>query len=236
MAKQVLLIEDDPQAARFISAVLGEAGFAVQWIDNGAEGLRAARLGQHHCLVLDRQLEGIDGLGLLTLLRSEGKDLPVLILSAMASTDERVRGLRAGADDYLAKPFAPAELIARIEALLRRRSAEAALPGALSCGDLHMNVMTGMVTRGGMPVSLSPRSSQLLAFLLHHKDEVVTRRAILEQVWRYDFNPGTNVIDVHISNLRRSIDPPGLPRLLHTIRGIGYRLSENDRHASASRP
>ncbi|MDP3908557.1 response regulator transcription factor [Novosphingobium sp.] len=226
MTKKVLLIEDDPKTARFICASLQEAGFAVDCAYNGIDGLNLARSGAHHCIVLDRLMEGVEGLTLLRTLRGEGCDIPVLILSAIGSTDERVRGLRAGADDYLTKPFASAELLARIESVLRRKSPDGPAQARLSCDDLRMDLMTGQVSRAGQPLSLSPRGSQLLAFFLRHKGEVVTRRMILEQVWHYDFDPGTNVIDVHVSNLRRSIDMPGLPRLLHTIRGLGYRLCD----------
>lgn len=227
MTKKVLLIEDDPQTARFIGQSLLEAGFAVERADNGIDGLKIARADVHHCIVLDRLMEGIDGLSLLRALRDEGDNTPVLILSAIGTTDERVRGLRAGADDYLIKPFASSELIARIEALVRRNSAGVPALVELSCEDLHMDVITGRVTRDDKLLNLSPRGAQLLGYLLRHKGEVVTRRMILEQVWHYDFDPGTNVIDVHVSNLRRSIDLPGMPRLLHTIRGVGYRLGEN---------
>lgn len=229
MTKKVLLIEDDPQTAKFIGQSLQEAGFAVERADNGIDGLKIAQTGAHHCVVLDRLMEGIDGLSLLRVLREEEYNTPVLILSAIGTTDERVRGLRAGADDYLTKPFASSELIARVESLIRRNSTSAPAQVELSCEDLRMDVMAGRVTRGDKPLSLSPRGLQLLGYLLRHKGEVVTRRMILEQVWHYDFDPGTNVIDVHVSNLRRSIDLPGMPRLLHTVRGVGYRLGENRR-------
>lgn len=227
MTKKVLLIEDDPQTAQFIGQSLLEAGFAVERADNGIDGLKLARSGTYHCIVLDRLMEGMDGLALLRALRDEEDNTPVLILSAIGSTDERVRGLRAGADDYLTKPFASTELIARIESLMRRNVAGVPAQVELSCEDLRMNVMTGQVTRAGQPLSLTPRGAQLLGFLLRHKGEVVTRRMILEQVWHYDFDPGTNVIDVHVSNLRRSIDLPDMAGLLHTIRGVGYRLGEH---------
>lgn len=228
---KVLLIEDDAQTARFIGQSLEEAGFAVEHADNGLDGLTTARACAHHCVVLDRLMEGLDGLSLLRALRAEGCNTPVLILSALGATDERVRGLRAGADDYLTKPFASTELVARIESLMRRNCSSAPAQVELWCEDLHMDVLSGRVTRGDKPLSISPRGSQLLAYFLRHKGEVVTRRMILEQVWHYDFDPGTNVIEVHVSYLRRSIDLPGMPRLLHTIRGVGYRLGENRRGA-----
>ncbi len=227
MSQHVLLVEDDPQTADYISASLSEAGCVVDHASDGAMGLKMARTGEHHCLVLDRMIEKIDGLAVLRMLRTEGCDTPVLILSAIGSTDERVRGLREGADDYLVKPFASAELVARVEALMRRRPAHSAVLTELSCHDLQMDVVSGHITRAGKSIHLSPRGTQLLAFLFRNKGKAVTRRMILEQVWHYDFDPGTNVIDVHISNLRRAIDPPGLTPLLHTVRGVGYRLCVN---------
>ena len=227
MTKNVLLIEDDLHTAKFVSRALLEAGFAVEHIDNGIGGLEYARSGNYRCIVLDRLMEGMDGLTLLRTLRADEDNTPVLILSAVGSTDERVRGLRAGADDYLIKPFASTELIARIESLVRRNTAGIPAEIELSCEDLRMDVMSGRVTRAGQLLSLTPRGLQLLAFLLQHRGEVVTRRMILERVWHYDFDPGTNVIDVHVSNLRRAIDLPGMAPLLHTIRGVGYRLGES---------
>lgn len=227
LTKKILLIEDDLHTARFVAHSLLDAGFAVEHVDNGISGLNRTRSGTYRCIVLDRLMEGMDGLTLLRTLRGEEDNTPVLILSAIGSTDERVRGLRAGADDYLIKPFASTELIARIESLMRRNMAGVPAEVELSCEDLRMDVMTGRVTRAGQPLGLTPRGLQLLAFLLRHKGKVVTRRMILERVWHYDFDPGTNVIDVHISNLRRSIDLPGMTCLLRTIRGVGYRLGEN---------
>ncbi len=226
LTRKVLLIEDDPNTASFIRQSLEEAGFTVDCAFNGIDGLNRARSGAQQCIVLDRLMEGIEGLSLLRSLRSEGSTVPVIILSAIGSTDERVRGLQAGADDYLTKPFASSELLARIESLLRRNAPSVPAQVELCCGDLRMDLMTGQVSRAGKLLNLPPRGSQLLAFFLRHKGEVVTRRMILEQVWHYDFDPGTNVIDVHVSNLRRLIDQPGLPRLLQTIRGAGYRLSD----------
>lgn len=222
--RHVLLVEDDPHTARFVGASLKDAGCVVEIAVDGLAGLALARAGNHECVVLDRNLPEMDGLSLLQRLRSEGYDTPVLILSALGSTDERVRGLNCGADDYLVKPFASTELVARVDSLLRRSARRANPTTRLSCEDLHLDMQRGLATRAGEPLSLSPRGMQLLAFLLRHKGKVVTRRMILEQVWQYDFDPGTNVIDVHVSNLRKVIDPPGMPRLLQTVRGVGYRL------------
>lgn len=222
--RHVLLVEDDLQTAQFIGASLTEAACQVDHAADGPAGLKLARSGNYDCLVLDRNLPGIDGLNLLRTLRGAEFDAPVLILSALGSTDERVRGLNGGADDYLVKPFASAELVARVDSLMRRHARRSTLTAGLSCDDLHVDLARGLASRAGKPLTLSPRGMQLLTFFLHHKGKAVTRRMILEQVWHYDFDPGTNVIDVHVSNLRKVIDLPGLPRLLHTVRGVGYRL------------
>lgn len=220
----VLLVEDDLATTRFVGASLAAANCVVDHAADGFAGLNLARGGDYDCLVLDRNLPGIDGLSLLHELRDAKCAAPVLILSALGSTDERVRGLNGGADDYLVKPFASAELVARVQSLMRRHMRRPETHAQLSFADLQLDLARGQASRAGRPLTLSPRAMQLLAFFLQHKGKAVTRRMILEQVWHYDFDPGTNVIDVHVSNLRKVIDLPGLPRLLHTVRGVGYRL------------
>jgi two-component system OmpR family response regulator len=225
---RILCVEDDPTTADYIAKGLGEAGFAVDVAGDGRDGLVQASSGHYDAIVLDRMLPGMDGLAVLSALRAGGVTTPVLMLSALSSLDERVRGLRAGSDDYLAKPFAFAELLARLEAVRRRGTA----PGTdapvtkLSYADLEVDLLTRKVTRGGRRIELQPREFRLLEFLLAHQGQVVTRTMLLEDVWDYHFDPGTNVIDVHVSRLRKKLDEGGAPSLLHTVRGAGYRLGE----------
>lgn len=225
---RILCVEDDPTTADYIAKGLGEAGFTVDVAGDGRDGLFQASSGHYDAIVLDRMLPGMDGLAVLSALRAGGVTTPVVMLSALSSLDERVRGLRAGSDDYLAKPFAFAELLARLEAV-RRRSSGA--PGEapvtrLSYADLEVDLLARRVTRGGRRIDLQPREFRLLEFLLTHQGQVVTRTMLLEDVWDYHFDPGTNVIDVHVSRLRKKLDEGGAPSLLHTVRGAGYRLGE----------
>jgi two-component system OmpR family response regulator len=173
-------------------------------------------------MVVDRMLPGLDGLALIRSLRAAGKKTPALILSALGEVDDRVEGLRAGGDDYLVKPFAFAELLARLDALRRRTESETATQTALRVGDLEMDLLTRMVRRAGRPIDLQPREFRLLEYLLRHSGQVVTRTMLLENVWDYNFDPQTNVIDVHISRLRSKIDKDFQRPLLHTVRGAGY--------------
>jgi len=175
--------------------------------------------------VLDRMLPRLDGFAVLGALRAAGIATPILVLSALGTAEERVKGLNAGADDYLAKPFAFAELLARVRLLARRRHPEQAVPTTLRCGNLEMDLLSRKVRRGERRVDLQPREFRLLEYLLRHADQVVTRTMLLEGVWDYHFDPGTNVIDVHVSRLRRKLDEGGEEPLLHTVRGAGYRLS-----------
>jgi two-component system OmpR family response regulator len=226
---RILCVEDDPTTADYIAKGLGEAGFAVDVAGDGRTGLEQASNGHYDAIVLDRMLPGMDGLTMLSTLRAGGNTTPVVMLSALSSLDERVRGLRAGSDDYLAKPFAFAELLARLEAV-RRRSTAASGDGPvtkLSYADLEVDLLTRKVTRGGRKIELQPREFRLLEFLLAHQGQVVTRTMLLEDVWDYHFDPGTNVIDVHVSRLRKKLDEGGAPSLLHTVRGAGYRLGES---------
>ena len=220
---RVLVIEDDPEAARFLVKGLKESGHVVDHADNGNDGLFLAQSEKHDVMVIDRMLPGMNGLAIIETLRKGGRKTPVLILSALGEVDERVRGLRAGGDDYLTKPFAFAELLARIEALGRRGDAEAPKT-TLVVGDLKMDLLARSVSRDGQEIELQPREFRLLEYLMRHAGHVVTRTMLLENVWDYHFDPQTNVIDVHISRLRQKIDKGFARPLLHTVRGAGYSL------------
>ena len=220
---RVLVIEDDPEAARFLVKGLKESGHVVDHADNGKDGLFLAQSEKHDVMVIDRMLPGMNGLAIIETLRKEGRKTPVLILSALGEVDDRVRGLRAGGDDYLTKPFAFAELLARIEALGRRGDAEAAKT-TLLVDDLKMDLLARSVSRDGKEIELQPREFRLLEYLMRHSGHVVTRTMLLENVWDYHFDPQTNVIDVHISRLRQKIDKGFTRPLLHTVRGAGYSL------------
>ena len=227
---RILCVEDDPTTADYIAKGLSEAGFTVDIAADGRDGLFQASDGSYDAIVLDRMLPGMDGLAVLSALRAGGVTTPVVMLSALASLDERVRGLRAGSDDYLAKPFAFAELLARIEAVRRRAAPQGSGDTPitkLSFDDLEVDLLSRRVTRAGRKVELQPREFRLLEFLLRHRDQVVTRTMLLEGVWDYHFDPGTNVIDVHVSRLRKKLDDGGAKPLLHTVRGAGYRLGES---------
>lgn len=227
MTKKILVVEDDETTGDYIASGLEQNGFVVDRARDGRDGLFHATDGNYAAIVLDRMLPGMDGLAVLSALRAAGIHTPVIVLSALGSTDERVKGLKAGSDDYLAKPFAFSELLARIEALQRRGSA--AVPEVattLSCGNLNMDLLTRRVERGGARIEVQPREFRLLELLLRNQGQVVTRTMMLEEVWDYHFDPGTNVIDVHISRLRKKIDEGSDTPLLHTVRGVGYMLSE----------
>ena len=224
MAQRVLIVEDDEPTANYIVKGLTEQGMVVDRAANGRDGLFLATDGSYDAIVLDRMLPQMDGMAVLGALRAANITTPVLILSALGSADERVAGLTAGSDDYLTKPFAFAELLARLKILMRRGATTPAVETRLTCDDLEMDLLSRKVKRAGKPIDLQPREFRLLEHLLRHADQVVTRTMLLEHVWDYHFDPGTNVIDVHISRLRRKIDD-GHPRpLLHTVRGAGYRL------------
>ena len=223
---RILLIEDDPETSRFIRRGLEEAGHVLDHAGDGKRGLLLALDADHDALVVDRMLPGLDGLSIVRSLRAAGRDTPVLVLSALGEVDDRVEGLRAGGDDYLVKPFALAELSARLEALARRRSVTAGGDAApvtrLAVADLEMDLLARTVKRAGQAVELKPREFRLLEHLLRHAGQVVTRTMLLEAVWDYHFDPQTNVIDVHVSRLRRKIDRGFGPPLIHTVRGAGY--------------
>ena len=224
---RVLIIEDDPEAVEYMVKGLKESGHVADHAIDGEDGFQMAQGEEYDVLVVDRMLPGLDGLSLVGRLRAEGNQTPVLFLSALGTVDDRVKGLRAGGDDYLVKPYAFAELLARIEALVRRqRPAEAQT--RLRVGDLEMDLLARRVARGGTRIELQPRQFRLLEYLMKHAGQVVTRTMLLENVWEYHFDPQTNVIDVHISRLRAKIDKGFARPLLNTVRGAGYCIRETE--------
>jgi two-component system OmpR family response regulator len=220
---RALLIEDDAAIASFVMRGLEEAGFAVDRFGDGEAGLSAATEESYDVAIVDVMLPKRDGLSVIQELRRRGVALPVLILSAKRSVDDRVRGLQTGGDDYLTKPFAFAELLARVQALVRRAT-RAVEPTTLAVGDLVLDLLSRQVTRGGTAVELRPREWSLLEFLMRNAGRVVSKTMILSHVWDYEFDPQTNVVDVLVSRLRERIDRPFVKKLLHTVRGVGYVL------------
>lgn len=220
---RILIIEDDPVIADFVAKGLRESGFAVDQAADGETGLRRALDERYDALIVDLMLPRLDGLALIDTLRARGRRTPVLILSARHSVDDRVRGLQAGGDDYLTKPFAFAELVARLQALIRRATG-AAEPTRFTVGDLTLDLLTRQVERAGRPLDLRPREYALLEYLMRHPGHVVTKTMILSHVWGYNFDPGTNVVDVLVSRLREKLDRNFDTKLLHTVRGVGYVL------------
>ncbi|MDI1301796.1 MAG: response regulator transcription factor [bacterium] len=225
---RILLIEDDPLIADFIEKGLKEAGHAVHAVRDGRDGLFAATGEEVDAIILDRMLPGLDGLDILKMLRAAGKATPVLMLSSLGDVDQRVEGLREGADDYLVKPFAFVELLARLEGLSRRQETAPREQTRLVLADLEIDLLKRQVKRAGHSIELQPREFRLLEYLMRHADQVVTRTMLLEAVWDYHFDPQTNVIDVHISRLRQKIDRDHDKPLLHTVRGAGYLLGQRD--------
>ncbi|MEQ8825495.1 MAG: response regulator transcription factor [Filomicrobium sp.] len=223
---RMLIVEDDSETATFLIKALKESGHTAEWSADGVTGLETAREGAFDVLLIDRMLPEMDGLTLIQTLRKEGNQTPVLVLSALGEVDDRVKGLKAGGDDYLTKPYAYAELLARVEALSRRM-----IPGEQSTrlvvGDLVLDRLSHAVSRAGEPIILQPREYRLLEYLMKHAGQVVTRTMLLENVWDYHFDPQTNVIDVHISRLRSKIDKAFDKPLLHTVRGAGYVVRED---------
>jgi two-component system OmpR family response regulator len=224
---KLLVVEDDRETAAYLVKGLGESGYTVDRASDGREGLFHASSGGYDAIVLDRMLPGMDGLAVLGALRAAAIPTPALILSALGSVDDRVRGLRAGGDDYLVKPFAFSELLARIEALLRRGAAVPATT-RLQVADLELDLLTRTVKRNGKTIELLPREFRLLEYLMRNAGHVVTRTMLLEHVWDYHFDPQTNVVDVHVSRLRQKIDKSFERPLLHTVRGAGYCLRGSD--------
>lgn len=224
MSRRVLVVEDDADTADYVLKGLREAGFTAEHTADGRDGLYLATASGFDAIILDRMVPGMDGLSVLKALRAAGLQTPVLILSALSHLDERVKGLRAGGDDYLTKPFGFSELSARLDNLMRRGAAQP-VETKLAVGDLALDLLSRRVTRAGKPLDLLPRELKLLEYLLRHRDRVVTRTMLLEEVWDYRFDPHTSVIDTHISRLRKKIDEGFARPLLHTVRGSGYRLS-----------
>ena len=224
---RILVIEDDPTVGQYIVSGLKDSGHDVEIADEGLKGLRAATAGNFDVLVVDRMLPKMDGLTLIETVRMAGNTTPVLILSALGEVDDKVQGLKAGGDDYLAKPFAFLELLARIEALARRASIKEDVT-SLQVDDLSIDLITRKVLRQEVEIMLKPREFQLLEYMMRNTGQVVTRAMLLEAVWNYHFDPQTNVIDVHISRLRQKIDKDFTASLIHTVRGVGYVLGSSD--------
>jgi two-component system OmpR family response regulator len=222
---KVLLVEDNERVATFMKKGLIEAGHTIDHADNGRDGMFLAASEPYDVIIMDRMLPGcVDGLGIIAALRKAGSKIPILILSALSDVDERIRGLQSGGDDYLVKPFAFGELLARLDALVRR-SQDNSAETTLVLDDLSVDLLSRKVTRGGKPVSLQPREFKLLEYLMRHANQVVTRTMLLENVWDYRFDPQTNVVDVHVSKLRHKIDAGFARPLLRTIRNAGYMLT-----------
>ena len=227
MSRKILIVEDDAATAAYLARGLGEAGYLVETCGDGRDGLLLASEGVFDLIVADRMLPGLDGLAMIGAVRAAGIDTPALILSALASVDDRVDGLRAGGDDYLCKPFSFAELSARVDALVRRADRAATEPQRtrLAVGDLEMDLLARTVVRAGRTIPLGGREFNLLEFLARHAGQVVTRTMMLEKIWNYHFDPGSNVVDVHIGRLRRKLEDGFASPILHTVRGAGYKLS-----------
>ena len=221
---KILIVEDDREAAAYLVKAFRESGYAADHAADGLDGYAMAREGDYDVLVVDRMLPKLDGLSLIRSLREQKVETPVLILSALGQVDDRVKGLRAGGDDYLPKPYAFSELLARVEVLARRRVGAAGEPTLYRIGDLELDRLSHRVVRSGQEILLQPREFRLLEYLMKHAGQVVTRTMLLEHVWDYHFDPQTNVIDVHVSRLRTKIDKGFDRPLIHTIRGAGYMV------------
>ncbi len=223
---RVLVIEDDAQTAQEIMAELNRHGFITEHAGTGAQGLEQAMTGRFDIMTVDRMLPDTDGLNVVSRLREQGLDVPVLMLSALSDIDERIRGLRAGGDDYLTKPFVPEEMVARIEVLLRR-TLQAAQANRLRVADIELDIIKRTAKRDDQDLDLLPTEYKLLEYLMRNSGQVVTRMMIFEAVWNYHFDPGTNIIDVHVGRLRKKIDPPTVSPLIKTIRGTGFMFCES---------
>lgn len=225
---RILVIEDDPEVLAFVAKGLTEQGHTVDEATDGKAGLLLATTESYDVMVIDRMLPEIDGLTIVKSIRGADNSTPLLILSALGEVDNRVEGLRAGGDDYLTKPFAFSELLARIEALARRSERLAEPETTLKVADLELNLLARTASRAGENIDLQPREFRLLEYLMRHAGQVVTRTMLLEQVWDYNFDPQTNVIDVHVSRLRGKIDKRFEPHLIQTVRGAGYMIDAPD--------
>ncbi|WP_406851291.1 response regulator transcription factor [Herbaspirillum huttiense] len=223
---KLLIVEDNERVALFLKKGLSESGYEVHHADNGRDGMLLATSTPYAAIIMDRMLPGgIDGLSIIEALRKTGNKVPILILSAMAEVDDRIKGLQSGGDDYLVKPFSFGELLARVEAIARR-ARESTEKTYLVIGNLHLDVMKHKVYRDGKALTLQPREFLLLEYLMRHANQVVTRTMLLQNVWNYDFDPQTNVVEVHISKLRQKLDGDSRPSILRTIRNAGYMLTD----------
>jgi two-component system OmpR family response regulator len=220
---KLLLVEDDKESAKYLVKGLKEQGYVVDHADNGKDGLFLAASEKYDAMIIDRMVPEIDGVTIIQTLRASGNETPMIILTALDKVEERVKGLKAGADDYLAKPYSFTELTARLEAITRRKSGEKATT-RLTCGELEMDLLTRNVRRGGKEIDLQAREFALLEYLMRNSGTVVTRTMLLEHVWDYNFDPQTNVIDVHISRLRQKVDKGFDKSMIQTLRGAGYKL------------
>jgi two-component system OmpR family response regulator len=219
---KVLLIEDDNETAKEVTAELVDRGFEVDWAATGIDGLDMARVGEPDVMIVDRLLPGMDGLTIIEALRKDRVRTPVLVLSALGAIDDRVRGLRMGGDDYLTKPFALIELIARLEALLRRPADNRET--TLRVGPLEVDLLARAAKRDGRSIDLLPREFRLLEYMMRRKDQLLTRAMLFEEVWNFKFVPQTNLVDVHMGRLRRKVDNPSEPPMIHSVRGVGFIL------------
>ncbi len=224
---RILLIEDDQVIADFIQKGMKEAGFAIEHFDDGMVGLHAALTQDYDVGILDLMLPSLDGLSILDRLRQEKKNLPIIILSAKRTVDDRISGLRHGGDDYLIKPFSFSELLARVESLLRRAQ-HVVEPTSLSFHDLTLDLLARTVVRSGTKIDLQPKEFALLAYMIRNVGHVVSKTMIMERVWDYNFDPGTNVVEARISKLREKVDKGFAPPLIHTVRGLGYVIKRNN--------
>jgi two-component system OmpR family response regulator len=221
---KLLLIEDDAQTADFVRRGLVELGHVSDYAATGIDGLTAAIVGRYDAIILDRNLPELDGLSVLKALRAKGDRTPVLLLSALGQVDDRIAGLQAGSDDYLAKPFSFGELVARLEAIVRRHRDPDTTQGTRQTGSLTLDLLGRTAMRKGRRIELLNKEYQLLDYLTRHAGQVVTRTMLIEAIWDYNFDPGTNVVDVHVSRLRAKIDGPDDSPMIRTVRGSGYRL------------
>ena len=221
---KILLIEDDNEAAKYLQKGLREQGHVVDHADQGKDGLFLATSEKYDAMIIDRMIPEVDGLTVVQTLRASGNETPIILLTALDKVEEKVKGLKAGADDYLAKPYSFTELLARLDTITRRKSGDKATQTKLTCGDLEMDLLTRSVKRAGKDIDLQAREFALLEYLLRNSGQVVTRTMLLEHVWDYNFDPQTNVIDVHISRLRQKIDKGFEKSMIQTLRGAGYKL------------
>jgi len=224
---KILIVEDDRASANFLARGLRESGFGADVAQDGVEGLELGADGRYDALIVERALPRLDGLQVIETLRRAGHEVPVLVISNLADVDDRVRVLRAGADDYIVKPYAVAEVIARLEAVLRRREKGGVTP-VVRIADLELDRLSRTVRRGGTAIKLQPREFRILEYLLRHADQVVTRTMLLEALWDFNFDPQTNVIDVHISRLRARVDKGRERPLIQTVRGAGYMITSGE--------